>query len=130
MYLRSTPLTLSFALILMLSVTHTRPAASAQCVNVNLHDSAGTIVPTEEPVIGIMLGGAPIIEGEFPVHASTSAGTEVRCPQELIDLVTNLFAETCTTTERRAAAAQAHGVGSEIIQKGCTDMSQALKDGD
>lgn len=127
MYGHSTSLMLYFALTLLVGVVRTHPAESAQCVNVNLHDANGTIVPTEEPVIGIMLGGVPVIEGEFPEHASTSAGIEVSCPQELVNLITNLFAETCTTTERRAAAAQAHGVGPEIIQKGCTDISNALK---
>ena len=130
MYRQSTPMMLCFALTLLLGATHPHPAESAQCVNVNLHDSNGTIVPTEEPVIGMMVGGVPAIEGVYPEYASTSAGTEVPCPQELMDLVTNIFTETCTTTERRAAAAQAHGVGPEAIQKGCADMSQALKDGE
>lgn len=127
MHRQSTPMMLCFALLLLLGTIHTHPAESAQCVNVNLHDSNGTIVPTKEPVIGIMLGGVPTIEGEFPEHATTSAGTEVPCPQELTDLITNLFTETCTTSERRTAAAQVHGVGPEIIQKGCTDLSNALE---
>lgn len=105
-----------------------RPAESAQCLNVTLHDSKGNVVPTEGPVIGIMLGGAPVIEGIFPEYASITARTEVPCPQELMDIATNVFAEMCSTTQRRSAEALSRRVSLEAIQKGCEALSTALKE--
>lgn len=116
------------ALTLIMSVGHTQLAEGAQCVNVSLLDSDGVIVPTEEPVIGMMVGQSLTVEGTFPLHATRIAGTQVPCPQILVDQVTNLFSETCTTQDRRNAAVQTHGVNLEAILKGCADMSAALNE--
>ncbi len=105
-------------------------AQSAQCVNVSLLDANGVIVPTDEPVVGMMVGGVPAIEGNFPPHVGRSAGSEAPCPQPLVDQVTELFTQTCTTSERRDTAAQQFGVDASVIAKGCLDMNEALNEGE
>ena len=117
---------LFFMLVLMLGTAEIQPAQSAQCVNVSFLDADGILVPTEAPIVGIMLGGVPAVEGEVPEHASRTAGTVVPCPQELLDQVSGLFDETCLTADRRANAARLHGSGLDVIKKGCNDMSAAL----
>jgi hypothetical protein len=128
MHLKSRLLTRFFILSLIASLGHVRPADSAQCVNVSLLDSIGVIVPTEKPVVGMMIGDTLTFEGTFPPHATRVAGTQVPCPQILVDQVANLFSETCTTQDRRNAAVHTHGVTLEVIIKGCTDMSEALNE--
>lgn len=120
--------TLLLTALALFSISATPPAESAQCVNVSLLDANGVIVPTDEPIVGMMLGGVPAIQGNFPPHASTTAGTVVPCPQVIVDQVTALFSEICTTADRRAAAAKMYGANMEVITKGCTDMSDALND--
>jgi len=126
MHLKSTTLTLAFTIAALTFIGAPQPAESAQCVNVSLLDPNGVIVTTDAPIVGMMLGGIPVIQGEFPPHAGTTAGTVVPCPQIIVDQVTSLFSETCTTAGRRTSAAQMHGVNIEVIAKGCTDMSAAL----
>jgi len=128
MHLKSIPLTLLLAMAALAIVGAPRPVGSAQCVYVSLLDANGVIVPTDMPVVGIILGGVHAIQGDFPPHVSTAAGTLVPCPQIIVDKVTNLFSETCTTIDRRTAAAQMHGVDMEVITKGCTDMAAALNE--
>ena len=103
-------------------------AQSAQCVTVSLLDANGVVVPTDEPVIGMMLGDVPAIQGEFPPHVGTAAGSEVPCPQLIVDQVTELFTQTCTTSERRTSAAQQYGVEESVIANGCMDMNEALNE--
>ncbi len=117
-----------FALSLTLGVTSAQLAEGAQCVNVLLLDANGAVVPTEKPVTGLMVGGVPAVSEDTPEHVARTAGANAPCPQDLVDQVTNLFSESCTTSERRTAAAQTHGVSVEVIKKGCRDMSAALSE--
>jgi hypothetical protein len=128
MHLKSIPLTLFLTMVALAIVGAPRPVESAQCVYVSLLDANGDIVPTDIPVVGMILGGVHAIQGDFPPHVSTAAGTRVPCPQIIVDHVTNLFSEACTTIDRRAAAAQMYGVGMEVITKGCKDMAAALNE--
>ena len=119
-----------FLSMLLLISVYARPIESAQCFTVTLHDSEGTTVSTEGTVIGIMVGGVPIIDGAFPEYASISTRTNVPCPQELMDELTNLFAEMCSTTQRRSAAALSNRVSLDTIQRSCKNLSTALKETD
>ncbi len=114
------------ATLLFLVVAHPNPVAAAQCVTVKLLDKDGVAIPTDSPVIGIMIGGRPAIEGVVPTHASLQAGASMPCPAEIVAQTRATFDEACTSETQRAKAAVDNKVDRKIIDKGCGDLAAAL----
>ena len=102
-------------------------ASAAQCVTVKLLDKDGVVVPTPEPIIGIMVGGRPAIEAVIPVGVVVQAGAPAPCTDALVKSVRDTFEESCPTEEKRKRAAAANSVDLTIIAKGCRDAVDALK---
>src|SRR5689334_10555108 len=93
----------TFALLIGLipAAAHAEP----HCVMMKFFDAQGVAIPTPEPVIAIMVGGAPQIEGSIPIAASRQPGAEVQCPASLVETVQKIFEDSCLTEQRRNLAA-------------------------
>ena len=103
------------------------PAVAAQCVLMSLFDQNGGVVPTEKPVVGLVVGDNPIIEGALPVHYSRKPIGSAPCPAALVENTRTLFNESCTSEDRRKRAAGDNKAELSVINKGCADMAKALQ---
>ncbi len=115
-----------FSIAVLTAATLTLPAHAATCVHVTFLDAEGVVIPTESPVTGIMLGGQPMMEGQIPVYASIRAEDEVTCPQALLDQIATLFDQSCSTANRRQSTATQHNSSIDVVNNGCSDLSEAL----
>jgi hypothetical protein len=115
------------AAMLMVLAGGINPASAAQCFTVKFIDKNGVVVPTPQPVVGIMVGGRPAVDGVVPTNVSIQPGAPAPCPEALIKSVRDTFEESCPTIEKRKRAAQVNNVDSTIIDKGCRDSLDALK---
>ena len=88
-------------------------AQAAQCVLMGYFDQNGAVIQTPAPVIGIMIGGAPVVEEGVPIHYRSQQGPDVPCPSE----------------GRRNQAAIDNKTTVEATNQGCTKMLQALQPG-
>ena len=102
-------------------------ASAAQCVTVKLVDKNGVVVPTPEPIVGIMVGGRPAIEATIPVNVSVQPGAPAPCPDTLVKAIRDTFEQSCPTEDKRKRAAEANRVDRANIDKGCRDALDALK---
>jgi hypothetical protein len=100
--------------------------AEPHCVLMKFFDAQGVAVPTPEPVIAIMVGGAPQIEGTVPNAKTREPGAEAPCPDSLIDTVQKVFDASCLTEQRRNQAAASNRATRPVIDKRCGDMAQTL----
>ena len=101
-------------------------AGTAKCYTVIFMDQVGQLIPTEKPVVGLPVGGDPIMMGVIPGHASRKIGEPAPCPRELVETITNLFNTSCTSEDRRAQAATNYKSTIENIVQNCANMASAL----
>jgi hypothetical protein len=100
--------------------------AEPHCVIMKFFDAQGVAIPTPEPVIAIMVGGTPQIEGSIPIAKSREPGAEVPCPESLIGVVQKIFEDSCLTEQRRNRAAASNNAPRSLIDKRCGDMAVTL----
>ncbi len=111
---------------LVLAVGAPAPASAAGCVAMNLFDQHGAVVPTPTPVIGMLLGGVPVLDGVVPPHFSRKPGAPAPCPEILVEKVRGLFNASCPSEERRKQAAAKNNSTISDINTGCANMAEAL----
>ena len=99
---------------------------AASCVTMVLFDQYGAVVQTPAPVIGFLLGGAPVLDGALPPHFSRKPGLATPCPEDLIEKIRDLFNTSCPSEERRKAAALKNSSKPEDVNKGCANMVETL----
>jgi hypothetical protein len=100
--------------------------AEPHCVVMKFFDAQGIAIPTPQPVIGIMVGGTPQIEGSIPLAASRQPGAEIPCPDALVDTVQKVFDDSCLSEQRRNQAAANNRAPRSLIDKRCGDMAATL----
>ncbi len=105
------------------------PAQAAQCVLMGYFDQNGAVIQTPEPVIGIMIGGAPVVEEGVPIHYSSQQGPGVPCPTKLVESIRGMFNKSCPSEGSRNQAAIDNKTKVEAINQGCTKMLQTLQPG-
>jgi hypothetical protein len=104
-----------------------RPAMAApQCVAMKFYDKDGVLVFTPEPIIAIMIGGKPAMEGQVPDVPKMEPGAEVACPTALLAEVRATFEANCVSEDRRNNAMKEHNVDRKIVDKGCSDIIESL----
>ena len=104
-------------------------AQAAQCVLMGYFDQNGAVIQTPAPVIGIMIGGAPVVEEGVPIHYSSQQGPGVPCPTKLVESIRGMFNKSCPSEGRRNQAAIDNKTTVEATNQGCTKMLQALQPG-
>jgi hypothetical protein len=127
--MRVTALTSLFIVIGMAVSAISTPALAAQCVNVIYKDKNGAVVPTDAPVIGLMLGGKPVMGLGYRPGVEEVVGDEAPCPKALVDKVQELFDASCSNEERRKVTAAASKVDIAHVNQRCGDMAEALLPG-
>ena len=96
------------------------------CVVVTLLDQDNLPIRTTEPVIGLLLGGSPVVEETAPAHSARKAGAPAACPPTLVAHVKELYEASCTSQDRRERAAAENKVVIEFVNNGCINMRAAL----
>lgn len=116
------------ALIAFAAAGLAAPAVSAapQCVEMRFLDAKGVVLPVNPPLIGIMIGSAPLFEGSPPPFAKVEPGRFVGCPQALIDSARKAFVDSCTSDERRNTAARTNSVDISVVNQRCADLNDTL----
>lgn len=114
------------SLIALLALAASPALAAPQCMELRFLDANGVVVPVNPPMIGIMIGDAPLFEGSPPPHAGIDAGRIVSCPVELIASTQRAFDDFCTSDDRRKQAAKQNNADISLINKRCGDLSQTL----
>jgi hypothetical protein len=104
-----------------------KPAEAAQCVTMIFFDQYGAVIPTPQPVVAIMLGGQPALNGAGPPYFSKKVGQPVPCPEKVVETIQKLFDESCSSEQRRTAAARDNKVPIANIDKGCANMMETLR---
>lgn len=99
---------------------------AASCVTMILFDQYGAVVQTPAPVVALMLGGAPVLDGALPTHFFRKPGLAAPCPENLVEKIQDLFNSSCPSEDRRKAAALKNNSKPEDINKGCANMAEAL----
>ena len=102
------------------------PARAAQCVTMIFLDQYGAVIQTPQPVVGLLLGGEPILGGTAPPYFTKKTGAPAPCQRQLLDRVLELFNNSCPTEERRNQAAKDNKADLSVINKGCANMAEAL----
>jgi hypothetical protein len=103
------------------------PGHQPTCVNVTLLDAQDLPVKSAKPIIGIMVGGVPAMEGQdIPAHVTARPGTRVPCPPQLIANLQELFNQSCVSEERRKRAALDNKTTVETVVDGCANMRETL----
>jgi len=100
--------------------------AAPQCVEMRFLDAKGVIIPVTPPLIGIMIGEAPLFEGLPPAFASATAGRLLPCPEALVASAQKVFDDSCTSDERRQKAAAANKADISVVNKRCADLTMTL----
>ncbi len=103
------------------------PAEAAQCVTMIFFDQDGAVISTPQPVIAVMIGGQPSLNGAGPPHFSKKVGGPAPCPEKALEKVRELFNDSCPSEERRKQAAKEHKVDIAVINKGCANMMETLR---
>jgi len=103
------------------------PAQAAQCVLMSYFDQNGAVIQTPEPVIAMVVGGAPMVEEGMPTHYSAKQGPEVPCPAKLVDSIRAVFNRSCPSEGSRNQAAKDNKTKVEEINTGCGNMLKALQ---
>jgi len=119
-----------FVVVLVLSVFAATPASAAYCYKLALKDQNGAVVAVNPAPIGIMLGGQPVVDGDFPPHATREPVEAVACPQNLVESIRGLYNASCLSEEAREKAAAAYNGSVDLIKKGCEDMAVSLRGDD
>ena len=99
---------------------------AATCVAITLFDQNGAVVSVPMPVVGLMLGGTPVIGAGLPPHFSRKSGSAVPCPEVLLERIRDLFNASCPAEDRRNQAAATNRSSVEEINRGCANMAEAL----
>ena len=100
--------------------------AAPQCVEMRFLDGNGVLIPVNPPLVGIMVGDAPLYEGVPPQFAKAEPGRILPCPAELVAAARKAFEDFCTSDERRSRAAAQNNVDMSVINTRCGDLSQTL----
>ncbi len=119
---------LSFAILACGVLALSAPAAAAKCVKMDFFDQYGAVIPTPQPVMGLLVGGEPVLGGAGPAYFSKKPAEPAPCPAALIEKVQGLFNTSCPTEARRAQAAKDNKVDLAVINKGCGNMAEALRE--
>lgn len=115
------------AFLIGIAALATTPAHAARCYKLILKDESGAVIPTAAPVVGLMLGKNPIIDGPVPAHAKREPAAPVACPASLVDGIHNLYNTSCVTEAAREKAAAENNTSVDVVKSGCADMSDALQ---
>jgi hypothetical protein len=107
------------------ALTMAAPAMAMQCVEFLILDAKGVPIKTDR-LVGLMVGGSPVVNKTIPPHASKKVTDGVPCPLALLDSVHKLFQESCSSEDRRQAAARDNGGNISAINDGCANMIKAL----
>lgn len=102
------------------------PASAAQCVKIIYKDKNGAVVPFDTPVIGLMLGGKPVMGLGYQAGMTETIGETTPCPKELVDKVRQLFDASCASEQSRKMTASASNVDIARVNQRCGDMAEAL----
>ena len=105
------------------------PARAAKCVKIELLDQDSLPLREQPAVVGLMVGGKPIIpEGDYPPHSALRAGVPTACPPALVENVAESYKESCLTVERRAQTARNNNVSNESVSAQCQTIRDDLGD--
>lgn len=107
-----------------------RPAFALQCYELALKDEKGAVISVNPAPIGLMVGGNPVLDGDYPTHFKRDIVAPAHCPVALVDGVRKMFNAACPGEDLRKSAAQANKVPLSAIEKGCEDMLVALTNQD
>ncbi len=114
------------SLIASLTLAAAPALAAPQCLEMRFLDANGVIIPVNPPLIGIMIGDAPLFEGSPPPHAGLDTGRIVPCPVELLMSARRAFDDFCTSDDRRQQAAKQNNADMSLVNKRCGDLSATL----
>ncbi len=109
-----------------LTFAATPALAAPQCMEMRFLDENGVIIPVNPPLIGIMIGDAPLFEGFPPRYAQLETGRILPCPAALVESTQKTFDDFCTSDDRRAQAAAQNNVDMSFINKRCGDLMVTL----
>ncbi len=99
----------------------------ANCVKVELLDQDSLPVRGQPAVVGLLVGGKPIIpEVDYPRHSSLRAGEPATCPAALVEIVAQSYKDSCLTAERRVQTATANKASRESVEAQCQTIREAL----
>jgi hypothetical protein len=99
----------------------------ANCVKVELLDQDSLPVRGQPAVVGLLVGGKPIIpEAEYPRHFSLRAGEPAACPAALVESVAQSYKDSCLTAERRVQTATVNNASRESVATQCQTIREAL----
>lgn len=115
------------AFLMGVAALATTPAYAARCFTLTLKDEKGAVIPTAAPVIGLMLGKNPIIEGPVPAHVKKELAAPADCPASLVNGIRDLYNTSCLSDEARQKAAAENNTFVDNVKSGCADMSDALQ---
>ena len=119
---------LAIAVGFVLALGVAQPAQAApRCVIMKFLDKDRVVIPTDKPIIAIIIGDKPVMEDDVPpTTLSEEWGAETTCPASLLAQVRAVFEDNCISEQRRAAAATEHKAPRAVIDKGCTDIVASL----
>ena len=117
---------LSFAILACGVLALGAPAEAAQCVKMDFFDQYGAVILTPQPVVGLLVGGEPVLGGAGPAYFTKKPAGPAPCPAVLLKVVQELFNTSCPTEDRRAQAAKDNKVDVAVINKSCGNMAAAL----
>jgi len=100
--------------------------AAPQCMEMRFLDARGVVLPVNPPLIGIMVGDAPLFEGSPPQYSKLEAGRLLPCPEQLVASVRKTFEDSCTSDEKRKATAITNKADISLVNKRCADLSNTL----
>ena len=103
------------------------PAYAARCYTLTLKDEKGAVIPTPAPVVGLMLGKDPIIDGPVPAHAKKELAAPADCPASLVNGIRDLYNTSCVSDVARQKAAAENNSSVDNVKNRCADMSDALQ---
>jgi hypothetical protein len=96
------------------------------CVAVQLLDHDNLPLRTETPVVGLLVGGRPILPETLPRYSGLTVGAPAPCPPALVASVRAAYDDGCLTVERRRQTARANAADEEAIDAKCKGIGQAL----
>ena len=125
--LRALPVCLTILVAALVMALTSAPAFALHCYELTLKDEKGVVIPVSPPVIGLMLGGNPVIGDGVPPHATLEPAAPADCPLPLVEGIRNLYNASCLSEAARKKAATEGGATVERIKKGCEDMAASLQ---
>lgn len=115
------------ALLIGITTLAAAPAYAARCFTLTLKDEKGAVIPTAAPVVGLMLGKDPIIDGPVPAHVKKELAAPADCPASLVNGIRDLYNTSCVSDEARQKAAAENNASVDNVKNRCADMSDALQ---